>query len=116
MDAEEDEEAVGQDPGKVIKTARKYTTKARGSSQVWLARLEAEKTYCSRSGVEGQRVVVSAWKEARESVTGKEEDVLKVWIWGLGDEEAKLVGDKRRIHEVCVSTFVFSGILRGVWL
>lgn len=40
------------------------------------------------------------WTEARSSVAGEEDDVLKVWIWGLGDEEAKLIGDKRKIHEV----------------
>lgn len=89
-------EAEGSDPEKVINTARKYTSKVPGSSQVWLARLGAEKAFDG----EGQRSVESAWREARNSVTGKEEDVLKVWIWGLGDEEAELVGDKIRNHEV----------------
>lgn len=92
-------EADVNDPVKVIKMAQKYTTKAPGSCQVWLARLEAEKKFRA-SGIEGQRAVESVWREARKSVTGKEEDVLKVWIWGLGDEEGQTVVDKRRSHEV----------------
>lgn len=66
---------------------------------MWLARLEAEKVF-GASSVEGQRAVAMTWTEARSSVAGEEDDVLKVWIWGLGDEEAKLIGDKRKIHEV----------------
>lgn len=90
----------GSDPEKVIDTARKYTTKVPESSQVWLARLEVEKAFRA-SGSEGRRSVESVWREARCSVTGKEEEVSKVWIWGLGDEEGELVGvDKIKTHKV----------------
>lgn len=92
-------------PAKAIRTARKYTSKAPASSQVWLARLEVEKAF-GAGGTEGQASVGETWREARNSVAGGEEDVLKVWLWGLGDEEAKLVGDKKMIHEVSTSHYL----------
>jgi len=92
----------GNGPEKVINTARKYTSKVPNSSQVWLARLEAEKAFTRAGGSEGRMSVESAWREARGSVAGREEDVLKVWIWGLGDEEVELVGENKiKTHKVC---------------
>ncbi|KXN90172.1 U3 small nucleolar RNA-associated protein 6 [Leucoagaricus sp. SymC.cos] len=100
-------------PAKVLRLGQKYTAKAPASSQVWLARLAAEKEF-GTSGAKGQASVVETWRSARQYVAGKEEDVLNVWIWGLGDEEAKLVGDKRKTHEALLKESMGSGSLRGV--
>jgi hypothetical protein len=64
-----------------------------------LARLNAEKEF-GAGGAKGQATVVETWRLARRSVAGPEEEVMKVWLWGLGDEEVKLIGEKRKIHEV----------------
>ncbi|KAF8513171.1 U3 small nucleolar RNA-associated protein 6-domain-containing protein [Hysterangium stoloniferum] len=59
--------------------ARKYTIKDAGRSNagLWLARLEAEKL----AGMEG---VGKTWAEGRNMVSGETEEVLRVWMWGLG--------------------------------
>lgn len=83
-------------PAKLNRILEKYTSKAPQAAQVWLARLEAEKA--GGSSVE----VAGTWKKARKSVRGKEDGVLKVWMWGLG--EGKLIGEnKRMMYEVRTS-------------
>lgn len=87
------------DPAKVLRTARKYTTKAPKSAHVWLARLVAEKRYAD-SGNEGCEVVNKAWAEARGLAEGPEEDVGRVWSWGISSDDS--VKDRQKVHEVCV--------------
>jgi hypothetical protein len=92
-------------PAKVLRLGEKYTAAVPESSQVWLARLAAEKAFLGggANNGKGQTNVVETWRSARQWVAGKEEEVLSVWTWGLGEEEAKLVGDKRKTHEVKMS-------------
>lgn len=71
----------------------KYTEKVPQAAQVWLARLDAARV--GASSAEDERALAATWKKARNSVSGKEEDILKVWLWGL--EEAKLFRDNKRI-------------------
>ena len=82
-------------PAKVVRLGQKYSAKAPASAEVWLARLAAEKEF--GAGEKGQGSVVEIWRSARQSVVGTEEEVLKVWLWGLDEE---LIEDKRKTHEV----------------
>jgi len=85
--------------GQIVRFGERYSAKAPESSEVWLARLEAEKALWMDDR-EGQSRVEEIWQLAREKVKGEEEDVLRVWMWGLGDEQAQLVKDQRKMHEV----------------
>lgn len=83
---------AGQPPAKVCKIAQKYTRKAPNSSRVWLARLLVEQEL-------GTSTIGDVWAEARKQVQGSEEDMLRVWTWGLG----RVVGDReaqKKVHEV----------------
>jgi len=85
----------GHDPsvrGEIVRLGERYSAKVPESSEVWLARLEAEKALG-----EGQARVEEVWQLAREKVKGEEEEVLRIWMWGLEDEQAK---DQRKMHEV----------------
>ncbi|KAI0356208.1 hypothetical protein OH77DRAFT_1423811 [Trametes cingulata] len=62
-------------PDKILRVARKYTTRAPSNAAVWLARLEAEKQFAQPKDVE------SAWQEARTKVEGL--GLEDVWLWGL---------------------------------
>lgn len=63
------------------------------SAEVWLARLDAEKDLSKWEEVE------RAWSDARSSVEGSEEDVERVWLWGL-DHYPSDRTDRLRTHEV----------------
>lgn len=93
------------DPGvraQVVRLGERYSAKVPESSQVWLARLEAEKVLWA-GDEEGQGRVGETWRLARQRVGGKEEDVLSVWMWGLEDEQVGFVGDRRKMHEVIIN-------------
>ncbi len=62
-------------PEKILRTARKHTTKAPTSAAVWLARLSAERQFAT------QNEINAAWEEARKHVTG--DRIQDVWLWGL---------------------------------
>ncbi|TFK94570.1 hypothetical protein K466DRAFT_579822 [Polyporus arcularius HHB13444] len=62
-------------PEKILRTARKHTTKAPTSAAVWLARLGAERQFAT------QNEINAAWEEARKHVTG--DRIQDVWLWGL---------------------------------
>jgi len=49
---------------------------------------------------EGQARVREIWRLAREKVKGEEDEVLRIWMWGLGDEQVELVEDQRKMYEV----------------
>ena len=73
---------------KVAKRARKYTERASGSAEVWLARLDAER----RAG--DDRDMRMVWAEARRQVQGP--GMEEVWMWGLREEDA----DTKEVCEV----------------
>jgi U3 small nucleolar RNA-associated protein 6 len=77
-------------PAKLGRIIQKYTGQAPQAAQVWLARLDAEKAGASRAEV------AATWKKARKSVCGKEEEVLKVWMWGVEESGEK----KKTMYEV----------------
>ncbi|XP_006460937.1 hypothetical protein AGABI2DRAFT_185273 [Agaricus bisporus var. bisporus H97] len=56
----------------------KYTEKVPQAAQVWLARLDAARV--GVSSAEDERALAGTWKKARNSVSGKEEDILKIVI------------------------------------
>lgn len=85
--------------GQIVRLGERYSTKVPESSEVWLARLEAEKALRMDGGEEQARVE-EIWRLAREKVRGEEEGVLRVWMWGLEDEQVELVKDRRKMHEV----------------
>lgn len=67
---------------KVLRTARKYTSRTPKSAQVWLARLAAERQLGFDS--EGWDTVERVWAEARGLVAeGSEEELGRIWLWGL---------------------------------
>jgi U3 small nucleolar RNA-associated protein 6 len=76
-------------PAKLDRIVQKYTDLAPQAAQVWLARLDAEK-----GGGSSAEVVAATWKGARECVRGEEEEVAKVWMWGVHGEK------KREMYEV----------------
>ncbi|KAI0769680.1 U3 small nucleolar RNA-associated protein 6-domain-containing protein [Trametes elegans] len=62
-------------PEKILRVSRKYTTRAPTNAAVWLARLEAEKQFAQSDDVQ------RAWQEARGKVEGA--GLEDVWLWGL---------------------------------
>lgn len=87
--------AASPAPAKILKFARKYTSKSPPSASVWLARLDAEKRFSQRREVE------KAWADARSSVAGDTHDVEQVWMWGLDLYSTDEMEDQLKIHEVC---------------
>jgi len=85
--------------GQIVRLGERYSAKVPESSEVWLARLEAEKALSMDDG-EGQARVEEIWGLAREKVKGEEEEVLGIWMWGLGEEQVHLVKDQRKMYEV----------------
>ncbi|RPD63879.1 hypothetical protein L227DRAFT_572320 [Lentinus tigrinus ALCF2SS1-6] len=62
-------------PEKILRIARKHTTKAPTNAAVWLARLGAERQFATEEGIN------TAWEEARKHAAG--DRVQDVWLWGL---------------------------------
>ena len=87
------------DKGKVLNTAKKYTSRVPEAACVWLARLEAVQTLTGKGDTE------DVWAEARRSISVSHEDVSTVWTWGLASLPQE---PKRKVHEVCE----FAGYLR----
>jgi len=89
--------SLSSSPEKVLKLARKYTglqNPTCTSSRLWLARLDAEKTFLPQDRREID--LVKTWKDARTNASG--EGVVGVWMWGLDqvddtDRKQKLLGD-----------------------
>ncbi|KAF9467295.1 U3 small nucleolar RNA-associated protein 6-domain-containing protein [Collybia nuda] len=101
------------DPAKVVRTGRKYTTKAPKSAYVWLARLGAEKRFAATD--KGRDVVDTIWGEARRSVLveeSSEEELEKLWTWGLFPEGS--VTERLKIHEGLLKESMRDGRLRGL--
>ncbi|KZT08401.1 uncharacterized protein LAESUDRAFT_757637 [Laetiporus sulphureus 93-53] len=73
-------------PEKILRLARKCTTKNTGRAQVWLARLDAERAF-GASGEELDR----AWDDARGAVQGK--GIESVWLWGLDHGHVRASGE-----------------------
>ncbi|KAI0690201.1 U3 small nucleolar RNA-associated protein 6-domain-containing protein [Cerioporus squamosus] len=67
--------AKANSPEKILRIARKHTTRAPSSTAVWLARLGAERQFATQDEIE------TAWGEARKHATG--DRVQDVWLWGL---------------------------------
>ncbi|KAH9892817.1 U3 small nucleolar RNA-associated protein 6-domain-containing protein [Cubamyces lactineus] len=63
-------------PEKILRVARKYTSRAPTNASVWLARLDAEKDFATQHAD-----VDTAWAEARGKVEGA--GLEDVWLWGL---------------------------------
>lgn len=80
------------DPDKVMRTVRKYTSRAPTAAHVWLARLGAE----YRNG--DRHMIDKVWREARTSVVGADTD--KVWMWGLGQFREDSIEDRIKTHQV----------------
>ncbi|KAJ8077009.1 U3 snoRNP protein [Marasmius tenuissimus] len=78
------------DKGKVLNTAKKYTSRVPEAACVWLARLEAVQTLAGEEDTE------DVWAEARRSVPVSHEDVSTVWTWGLASLPQE---SKRKVHE-----------------
>ena len=91
--------AVSPGPTRILKFARKYTSKSPTSASVWLARLDAEKCFSPRDDIE------KAWANARSNVVGDAHDVEQVWIWGLDLYSADEVEDQVKIYEVCFNCY-----------
>ncbi|KAH9855257.1 U3 small nucleolar RNA-associated protein 6-domain-containing protein [Lenzites betulinus] len=68
-------------PEKILRVARKYTTRAPSRAHVWLARLDAEKQFAQPADVD------SAWRSAREHVQGA--GLEDVWLWGLPPQDVQ---------------------------
>jgi len=86
--------ACPDDPAKILRTARKYTIKAPKSAHVWYERLMAESRFS-----EGRSVVDKAWAEARRVVEGSEDELEKIWTWGLFPETP--AEGRLSTYEVC---------------
>lgn len=98
---------------KALKLARKYTTSpkfvlAGTDAQVWLARLNVERSSHAADEQEVQGDLLKVWADARKSATGAEADVVNVWLWGVplsrGDRDAETLLpdslDKRVLFDV----------------
>lgn len=83
-----------ENPAKILRTARKYTIKAPKSAQVWYERLVVEKQF-GRTIEEAEKV----WSEARGSIEGSEEEIEKIWRWGLLEEPC----ETKRLTKYAVS-------------
>ena len=92
---------VSPTPTRILKLARKYTSKSPKSASIWLARLDAEKRFSQRGDIE------KAWADARSSVVGNVDDVEKVWMWGLDLYSTDEMEDQLKIHEVCFNADLF---------
>jgi U3 small nucleolar RNA-associated protein 6 len=90
--------ASGEAPAKVIKTAARYTSQVPQSSRVWLARLAAEKAVGTGTGAR------DAWGEARKLARGSEEEMVRVWTWGVEEQrmhEASGADLGKRMDAIC---------------
>ncbi|KAJ3824206.1 U3 snoRNP protein [Lentinula raphanica] len=80
------------EPAKALNTARKYTSRVPSSAVVWLARLTGMKGLN-----EGFDAVGKIWHEARRSVSPKDENLMRVWTWGVsGDMDH---AERLRVYE-----------------
>ncbi|KAJ3984445.1 U3 small nucleolar RNA-associated protein 6-domain-containing protein [Lentinula detonsa] len=69
------------EPAKALNTARRYTSRAPESAAVWIGRLTAMKALN-----EDLDAVGKVWREARRSVSLKDENVMDVWTWGMSED------------------------------
>ncbi|TBU29581.1 U3 small nucleolar RNA-associated protein 6-domain-containing protein [Dichomitus squalens] len=83
-------------PDKILRVARKHTSKAPTRSIVWLARLAAEKQFAEPKDVE------QAWTEARKRVEG--DGIQDVWLWGLDPENRATLRSTAATDETSPST------------
>jgi hypothetical protein len=94
---------------KAVARGRRYTARARGDADVWLARLDAERA----AGVAAERVA-GAWREARGAVGGEARE--RVWMWGLrgddGDREVCEVGHDLQLMVAEKANHGRQGLLR----
>lgn len=67
--------AKADTPEKILRIARKHTSKAPASAAVWLARLGAERQFATQDEID------TAWEEARKHAAG--DRIQDVWLWGL---------------------------------
>jgi len=73
---------------KAVKLARRYTTSSKfapagADAEVWLARLNVERSSGTGSALDAQGDMLKLWAEARRSAIGAEADVVNVWLWGV---------------------------------
>ncbi|KAJ3929110.1 MAG: U3 snoRNP protein [Lentinula lateritia] len=78
------------EPAKALDTAKRYTSRVPESASVWIARLTAMKALDEN--------IDAVWREARRSVSPKDEHFAHVWTWGISED---MVHDERlRVYEV----------------
>ncbi|KAJ3922273.1 U3 snoRNP protein [Lentinula edodes] len=78
------------EPAKALDTAKRYTSRVPESASVWIARLTAMKALDEN--------IDAVWREARRSVSPKDENFAHVWTWGISED---MVHDERlRVYEV----------------
>lgn len=83
---------------KILKLAKKYTSRAPNSSELWLARLQFEDLYSDGSSWH------KVWEEGRKSIGKNEADsgsVEHVWLWGLKKIDESNV-ESQYIYEVSI--------------
>ncbi|KAJ3861211.1 U3 small nucleolar RNA-associated protein 6-domain-containing protein [Lentinula novae-zelandiae] len=84
------------EPAKALDTAKRYTSRVPESASVWIARLTAMKTLDEN--------IDAVWREARRSVSPKDEHFAHVWTWGISED---MVHDERlRVYEVLLNESV----------
>ncbi|KAJ3891268.1 U3 small nucleolar RNA-associated protein 6-domain-containing protein [Lentinula edodes] len=82
------------EPAKALDTAKRYTSRVPESASVWIARLTAMKALDEN--------IDAVWREARRSVSPKDENFAHVWTWGISED---MVHDERlRVYEVSDSS------------
>jgi hypothetical protein len=92
----------------VQRLAKKYTGKAPGreAADVWLARLQLMRLM----GLDDKEV----WLEAKGCVQGEGEAEVKVWMWGLENQEDRVVWRVREFHSPSVYYFPHSVIQQDI--
>ncbi|KAJ3809081.1 U3 small nucleolar RNA-associated protein 6-domain-containing protein [Lentinula lateritia] len=84
------------EPAKALDTAKRYTSRVPESASVWIARLTAMKALDEN--------IDAVWREARRSVSPKDENFAQVWTWGISED---MVHDERlRVYEVLLNESV----------
>ncbi|GAW00323.1 u3 small nucleolar rna-associated protein 6 [Lentinula edodes] len=84
------------EPAKALDTAKRYTSRVPESASVWIARLTAMKALDEN--------IDAVWREARRSVSPKDENFAHVWTWGISED---MVHDERlRVYEVLLNESV----------
>ncbi|KAJ4493967.1 U3 snoRNP protein [Lentinula edodes] len=84
------------EPAKALNTAKRYTSRVPESASVWIARLTAIKAL-------GENID-AVWREARRSVSPKDENFAHVWTWGISED---MEHDERlRVYEVLLNESV----------